>query len=122
MTQAAPQPRVKLSKLRDIGWNLWDPIGLLRSNGPFSGRWSDEANQGFADEYDRYLISAAYQLRQGEPCNQVVNYLVHIESDYMGLGEHHTSRERAEAVVAAILADDRIWTWPDKHGRFSQDN
>ena len=122
MTQAAPQPRVKLSKLRDIGWNLWDPIGILGSSGHFSGRWSDESNKGFVDEYDNYLISAASQLRQGEPRNQVVSYLVHIESDYMGLGERPTSRERAEAVVAAILADDSIWTWPDEQGRFVQND
>jgi hypothetical protein len=115
MTNSVPQPRVKLSRLRDIGWNLWDPIGLLGS-----GKWSDAANQGFEDEYDRYLISAATQLREGEPHNQVVSYLVHVESDYMGLGERRTSRERAEAVVAAILADDRIWTWPDQQGRFAQ--
>ena len=118
MTQAHPHPRVKLSKLRDIGWNLWDPIGLLSSDGPFSGKWSDEANQGFADEYDTYLISAAFQLRQGKSRDQVVRYLVNIESDYMALGENPTSQERAEAVVAAILADRSIWTWPDEQGRF----
>jgi len=110
-----------LSKLRDIGWNLWDPIGLLGSSGPFAGKWSDEENQGFADEYDSYLISAASQLRQGEPPNQVVSYLVHIEADYMGLGERPTSRIRAAAVVEAILADDTIWTVPDEYGRFHQD-
>ena len=120
MTDASPQPRVKLSRLRDIGWNLWDPIGLLGSSGHFPGRWSDKANQGFANEYDNYLISAASQLRQRAPQDQVVGYLVGVESEYMGLGERPTSRERAEAVVAAILADDSIWTWPDEQGRFAQ--
>lgn len=119
MMHAAPQPRVKLSKLRDIGWNLWDPIGLLGPSGHSPGRWSEKANQRFADEYDNYLISAASQLKQGEPRDQVVSYLVHVEAEYMGLGERPTSRERAEAVVAAILADDSIWTWPDEQGRFA---
>jgi len=24
-----PPPEIKLSRLRDIGWSKWDPIGLL---------------------------------------------------------------------------------------------
>lgn len=122
MIKALPHPRVKLSKLRDIGWALWDPIGLMGSDGFFSGKWSEEANLRIADEYDTYLISAASQLRRGEPRKQVVSYLVQIESEYMGLGEGPTSLERAEAVVAAILADDSIWTWPDEQGRFAQND
>lgn len=120
MTQARPHPRLKLSKLRDIGWNLWDPIGLLGSGGHYPGKWSDEENRGFADEYDKYLISAASQLRQGDPSDQVVSYLLSVEADYMALGEGPTSRERAEAVVTAILADESIWTWPDEQGRFAE--
>lgn len=116
MKQPPSQPRVKLSKLRDIGWNLWDPIGLLES-----GNWRDEANQGFADEYDGYLISAASRLRQGEPRNQLVSYLVQVEAEYMGLGERPTSIERAEAVVAALLSDDTLWTFPDEQGRFHRE-
>lgn len=111
---------VKLSKLRDIGWMLWDPIGLLGPGGFYPGKWSDEANLGFADEYDTYLVSAASQLRRGESREQVVSYLVHIESEHMGLGEGPTTRERAKAVVAAVLADDSIWTWPNEHGLFAQ--
>lgn len=122
MTVARPHPRIKLSKLRDIGWTLWDPIGLLSSDGPFPGQWSDEADSGFADEYDRYLISAASQLRRGESRSQVVRYLVNVEADHMALGEGPTSQERAEAVVAAILADESIWTWPDEQGRFAQND
>ncbi len=83
-------------------------------------RWDDEANQGFADEYDTYLVSAASQLRSGTPRDQVVNYLVRIESEHIGLGLGPTTRARAEAVVAAILADEAIWTWPDQQGRFAQ--
>ena len=122
MTKMRPQPRLKLSKLRDIGWSLWDPIGLLSSDGPSSGHWSDEANSGFADEYDRYLISAASQLRRGESHSEVVRYLLNIEAEDMALGEGQTYRERAQAVVAAIVADEGIWTWPDDQGRFVQND
>ena len=113
MTKASAHPGIKLSKLRDIGWTLWDPIGLLSADGPHPGKWNEEANLPFADEYDSYLISAASQLRRGEPHERVVSYLVEIETEHMGLGEAPTSLERAEAVVAAILADYRIWKWPD---------
>jgi len=120
MTQLSPQPRIRLSKLRDIGWRLWDPIGLLRANGPSSGNWDDEANLGFADEYDTYLISAASQLRQGVPSAQVADYLVQMECEYMALRRDPTTRKRAEAVVTALLADQSIWTWPDEQGKFGQ--
>lgn len=119
MTDVPPEPRVKLSRLRDIGWTLWDPIGLLGASGHYPGRWSDEANRPFADEYDTYLISAASQLRQGVPRDHVVSYLVHIEANHIGLGERPASRERAETVVAAILADDSLWTCPDEQERFT---
>ena len=109
-----PQPRVKLSKLRDIGWTLWDPIGLLVGQ----GKWDDEDNLSFADEYDRYLISAASQLRRGIPKTEIVNYLVDIEANYMGLGTVFNSYQRAHAVVEAIQADKDIWTYPDEQGRF----
>lgn len=110
----APQPRVKLSRLRDIGWGIWDPIGLL---GP-SETWDQDSAQGFANEYDRYLLSAAARLRDGLPPGDVVAYLVDVEKRHMGLGESADTKNRAEAVVAAILADDSIWTWPDAQGRF----
>ena len=37
MAPASPQPRIRLSKLRDIGWTLWDPIGLLQEGGQLVG-------------------------------------------------------------------------------------
>ena len=119
MTQISPQPRVNLSRLRDIGWEFWDPIGLLGSDRFHPGLWSKGENKSFAGEYDSYLISAASQLRRGVTREQVVDYLVQIETDYIGLGADPTTRNRAEAVVTAILEDTSIWTWPDEKGRFS---
>jgi hypothetical protein len=116
MSKISPEPRVKLSRLRDIGWKCWDPFGLL---GPDAGKWNDEANLSFADEYDEHLISAASQLRRGIARDQVIDYLVEIETQYMALAEHPSTRERAAAVVDSILADPEIWTWPDEKGRFA---
>lgn len=85
----------------------------------YPGKWNEETNRSFADEYDTYLISAASQLRRGAPQEQVTEYLIEIETQHMGLGENDSARERAEAVVAAILADPAIWTSSDEQGRFS---
>ncbi|KRW96554.1 hypothetical protein [Paracoccus sp. MKU1] len=120
MTEISPHSRIKLSKLRDIGWSLWDPIGLLDPESR-PGRWDDEANLSFADEYDSYLVAAASQLRRGTSPDEVVAFLVEIETQYMGMGDNPSARPRAEAVVDAILADEGIWTWLDAQGRFGQE-
>jgi len=112
-------PRLKLSKLRDIGWSLWDPIGLLSAQGPFTGHWDDAANHRIADEYDSYLISAASLLRGGAPPEAVADHLARVETEHMGMPGGPETRARAEAVVAAILADPDIWPWPDAQGRFA---
>lgn len=104
-----PPPKLKLSRLRDIGWSIWDPIGLLGSE----QNWDDEDCLPFADEYDGYLMQAAGQLRRGVPDADVAKYLVQIETEHMGLGSGRGVLQRAERVVAAIRADKEIWTYPD---------
>jgi hypothetical protein len=97
-------PKLKLSRLRDIGWSLWDPIGLL---GP-GQRW--EEAQAFADEYDAYLIQAAGLLRRGTPDQDVIELLVSVETAQMGLGQQPDTYARARSTVAAIKADNDLWT------------
>lgn len=104
-----PRPKLKLSRLRDIGWSIWDPIGLLGSE----QSWGDEDCLSFADEYDSYMMQAAGQLRRGVADADVAKYLVQIETEHMGLGSGRGILERAEQVVAAIHADKEIWTYPD---------
>jgi hypothetical protein len=89
------RPHVKLSVLRDIGWNQWDPIGL---NGSEGGWRRSHA----ADEYDRYMLRVAGGLQSGQPAEALVDYLVTIETAHMGLTETPTTRTRAQAAVAAI--------------------
>ncbi|REF73114.1 hypothetical protein BDD41_1636 [Paracoccus versutus] len=97
-------------------------LGSHRLAGPGkpAGR-EDEANLSFADEYDSYLIAAASQLRRGTPRDDVVAFLVDIETQYRGMGDNPSARPKAEAVVDAILADEGLWTWPDAPGRFGQE-
>ena len=85
------QPTIQLSRLREIGWTKWDPIGV---GGPDYG-WP-------ADEYDTYLLQAAGQLWNGHSVTEVADYFVKIEREHMGLevtpGIHERALEVAEAV------------------------
>jgi hypothetical protein len=98
-----PHPKIRLSRLRDIGWTLWDPIGLMADG-------SDWQTAGFADEYDSYLLRAAGMVRNGAPLLAVVEYLIGSETVHMGLSPAPGMRARAEAVVRAIQADDQLWS------------
>ena len=49
----AERAKFKLSRLREIGWSLWDPIGLSGFEGTLD------------DEYDSYLLQAAGRLWNG---------------------------------------------------------
>ncbi|WP_137156303.1 hypothetical protein [Rhizobium sp. FKL33] len=100
------RPKLSLSRLRDIGWSLWDPIGLL---GP-EQRWNEGDAQDFADEYDSYLIEAAGLLRRGAPDQEVVDLLVSRETVRMGAPLRTDTYERARSTVAAIKADKELWT------------
>lgn len=84
------RPEFQLSRLREIGWSRWDPIGL----GGFENR-SD-------DEYDSYLLHAAGSLWSGASEEEVTNYLVRVETEYMGLGDAPRVRPRAHEVVSAL--------------------
>lgn len=91
------RPPVRLSVLRDIGWREWDPIGLATPDGGWDGICA-------ADEYDRYLLHLAARLQGGEADDTLVGYLVHIETEHMGLAQNATARARATATVAAMRA------------------
>jgi len=93
MTERA---KIKLSRLREIGWSLWDPIGLRA----VSDDWQDGG--ACEDEYDSYLLHAASMLRGGEPASEVVAYMMQTETGHIGLTPNETTRSRAEATVSAI--------------------
>lgn len=97
--------KIKLSRLREIGWSHWDPIGLREMS---DGDWQDGG--ACADEYDSYLLQAGGMLRRGEPVSKVVAYLEETETGHIGMTLNKTTRSRAEATVAAI--SDYLGTLP----------
>lgn len=85
------RPKFQLSRLREIGWAKWDPIGV---GGP--------ENDWPADEYDAYLLNAAGQLWNGKSDEEVADYLVKIETENMGLAAAPGSRPQALDVVRTM--------------------
>ncbi|MBA3527384.1 MAG: hypothetical protein H0T82_10770 [Sphingomonas sp.] len=85
------RPTFQLSRLREIGWAKWDPIGV---GGPDHG-WP-------ADEYDTYLLEAAGRLWNAGSDEEVAEYLIKIETEYMGLAAVPGIRPRALGVVRAM--------------------
>lgn len=85
--------RFDLDRLREIGWSLWDPIGL-----------KSKLDEGYdiEDEYDAYLMRAAGMVANGVDEGQVAKYLVWVETDGMGLS--YVGDERAAATALAIKA------------------
>jgi hypothetical protein len=81
------------AELRDIGWSIWDPIGLNADDGP---------PEGAADEYDSYLLQARGMLRAGRSQDQVAEFLMEIESEHMGLGHRPDARDRAMRTAQAL--------------------
>ena len=100
------RPKLRLSRLRNIGWSLWDPIGL----NDFDGKWESVS---FADEYDGYLIQAAGMVRRGELDGTIISYLVQCEIEDMGISVSASTHSRAKSTVAAIKADEKIWRHPE---------
>jgi len=92
MTEKATLP---LLRMREIGWNLWDPVGLL----PEGADWT---TQSFIDEYDVYLVRIAVGLTAGWSPQQAIAYLVQVEVEAMGLGLRPTTEARAVSTVTAL--------------------
>ena len=84
---------IQLSHLRNIGWELWDPIGL-----------KDVRDSRCDDEYDTYLLQVVSRLTRRDALSEVASYLVRVESENMGLGFKASALFRATATVEAIDA------------------
>lgn len=82
---------INLAKMRDIGWSLWDPIGLKHTNCP-------------RDEYDSYIRKALDMLQQGRSSVETIDFLVAMETEHMGLSPRQDTRNRATRTVEALAA------------------
>jgi hypothetical protein len=92
MAEIRGRPPVAMSRLRDIGWTRWDPIGI----GP--------PQPEFADEYNRYIWEAFCLLRRGAPPADVAERLMWIEVEQIGLCHAPDADRRAAATVEALYA------------------
>ena len=88
------RPKIQLSRLRQIGWDRWDPIGLRG----YGDDWKGPA----ADEYDSYLLHVVCMLWNGKSREQAVGYLENIASEHMGLGASNRDRMSSKITVDAI--------------------
>lgn len=82
------RPKIQISKLRDIGWEFWDPIGLK------------DDREDCEDEYDTYLLRAAGMIWHNAPEEKVIGYLVDMEQNNMGMPDRGS--ESAVLAVAEI--------------------
>lgn len=87
-----PFSKALVSRLREIGWKLWDPIGLADQLGM--------PPEHAADEYDRYLLHVASMLDRGASKAEATGYLTSVASESMGLAD--VDSDAVEATVDAI--------------------
>jgi hypothetical protein len=83
-------PPAKLDRLRQIGWSLWNPIGLddaWKADGP--------------GEYDRYLLHVADMSEGGASEGDAAKYLISIAAEHMGLT--HVDTKAAAATASAVF-------------------
>jgi hypothetical protein len=81
----------KIEDLRELGWQIWDPIGLI------------DSRMLCDDEYDSYLLGVVGQLSNNKLETEIVKYLVQIETEHMGLNFSQSAEPRAKKLVAAIV-------------------
>ena len=94
-------PGIELSRLREIGWKYWDPIGLAYDEG--------SPDDGCADEYDRYLLHVVGMISRGGSEDEAAAYLINIAAEHMGL--RNADAEAAAATSHAIA--DYLTSLPD---------
>lgn len=94
-----PKSNIDYHRIRQIGWDNWDPIGLRQID---PNAWQEDA----ADEYDSYVLHVVRLLQNGQSVSDAVAYLDEIASEHMGLGmrlELHQASQRTVEAIAEYL-------------------
>ena len=81
-----------LQRLREIGWSLWDPVGLQDTDCP-------------RDEYDKYLLHSVRLFGEGKSRAEVAAYLEDIACDYIGMGPSTAASLQASHQTADHIAN-----------------
>ena len=91
MGQKLPDDQLQLYRRVDEAlFYIWDPIGISRST------WS-------RDEYQAYLPQVFRMLVDRKPIEEIVSYLVQIESEHMGLGRRVGMKRQTEKFVNMLM-------------------
>ncbi len=94
MGHRLPDDQLKLyRRIDEILFYIWDPIGISRSD------WA-------RDEYQAYLPKVFGMIMEKRPTSDIVDYLVKIEADHMGLDRKPGIEKRTEE-VAILLQEVR---------------
>ncbi len=86
--------RLQTSRLREIGWRHWDPIGLADDEG--------SPPEGRENEYDQYLLHVVSMIDRGASTAEAAEYLKKTASESMGLT---ATDANAAAATADAIAD-----------------
>lgn len=91
------RPKISIERLREIGWEHWNPIDLKGIAGLIGlvAQWPE-------DEYDTYLLKAAGDLWNGKSEEQVAAYLLKVEVKSMGLDDVPGAPQRVARVAREI--------------------
>lgn len=84
--------QVNLSRLREIGWSTWNPIGLT----------CPPATP--ADEYDTYLMHVARLLMEGCTISDAAAYLRQVAEEQMGVPADTDAATNTCAAISAYVA------------------
>ena len=95
MRPAASDPLVRL---REIGFGIWDPLGLADA-------WL--AGEAMADEYDNVLLTAFHEATRGRDVEALCELLRRAEFD-MGLVSHSPVERRAIVAREILALADRL--------------
>jgi hypothetical protein len=91
---------INLSRLRDIGWTLWDPMAVR----PPAGLWPDDGE----DQYDSFLVHASTMMNHGRSRQDAALYLIQIASILLGRADV----DRVAAATTANAIADYLQTIP----------